>query len=243
VEGQLLALLETVSEKLDSPSLSHKMEILEQILDHSAAANDKVLVFTHSLDTLDYIERRCKKSRRRYARLDGATRMKDRQTLTRGLNKTNTYDVCLISTRAGSQGLNFYGANRVVIMDDYFNPMYEEQAIGRAYRIGQTKHVYVYRLSVGGTFEDALHNQSLFKIQLANRVVDKKKPQRHALKGFGEYVFPPKHVEQKVLDGFRDKDPGVLTHILESQKKSVFPALVEPRQLLTVIQTRHHPVD
>ncbi|MCJ1394694.1 hypothetical protein MMC18_007574 [Xylographa bjoerkii] len=201
---------------IDSVGLANKMQLLLQILQFSIAAGDKVLVFSHSLDTLNYVGQLLEKNNYTYERLDGATKMSSRQQLTKDFN-ARSVNVCLISTKAGGQGLNLFGANRVVIMDDTFNPMYEEQAIGRAYRIGQQKHVYVYRLTVGGTFEQALQDQSLFKMQLATRVVDKKNPMRHALKGAREYLFEPKTIDQKDLQEFVGKDTDVLDKILAIQ--------------------------
>ena len=207
-------------ERLQSASLSNKIKVLMQILDFAEEAGEKVLVFSHSLPTLDYVEGLLKSSHRSYKRLDGATHMTKRQQLTKDFN-SGTPSICLISTRAGGQGLNLFGANRVVIIDDSFNPMFEEQAIGRAYRIGQQKHVYVYRLTVGGTFEDALHNQSLLKLQLATRVVDKRNPERHALKGVRQYLYMPKPLEQTDISQFTGKDDLVLDRILVSQEQYV----------------------
>ncbi|MCJ1248166.1 hypothetical protein MMC30_005383 [Trapelia coarctata] len=214
VEQQIL-LFKKVSVPLGSVDLSYKMHMLFQILKLSVAVGDKVLVFSHSLPTLDYIEGLLSQMGYKYARLDGKTSMQTRQQLTKDFNKD--MDVCLISTRAGGQGLNMAGANRVVIMDSHFNPMHDEQAIGRAYRIGQKKHVYVYRLITGETFEQALHDQSLFKTQLATRVVDKKNPVRHALKGARQYLFLPKRVSQEDLKGFKG-DSEVLDKILIRQE-------------------------
>ena len=128
--------------------------------------------------------------------------------------------MCLISTRAGGEGLNLYGANRVVILDDHFNPTYEEQAIGRAYRFGQLKPVYVYRLYVGGTFEDVLRNKSLFKLQLIDRVVDKKTTVRRALRGAKAYLFKPQLCVQRDINGFGEKDVLVLARILAKQNEA-----------------------
>lgn len=213
-----MALFDAVDEPLDSIPLSFKMPLLLDILTFSAEANDKVLVFSHSIPTLNFIERMLMRSKFEYYRLDGTTKMQARQELSKNFN-TGDIDICLISTRAGGQGLNFFGANRVIIVDETFNPMHEEQAIGRAYRIGQQKEVYVYRLTVGGTFEEALQNQSLFKLQLATRVVDKKNPMRHALKGIRDYLFTPRPVEQKTFSHLVGKDPCVLDRILAGQEE------------------------
>lgn len=213
IEKQL-ALFDTVTGSLDSISHSYKMQVFDQILDASIAAGDKVLVFSHSIPTLNYLEDLFKHTGRRYARLDGRTQMSERQKLTKDFN-SGKKQVCLISTRAGGLGLNLPGANRVIIFDFGFNPIWEEQAVGRAYRIGQEKPVFVYRFTAGGTFEDRLHNQSVFKMQLASRVVDKKNPTRFALKGVRQYLFEPKVVEQKDLSDYFGKDPLVLDRVLD----------------------------
>ena len=211
-------LFENLSQDINSIQLAHKMQLLMQVLDFSEEAGDKVLVFSHSIPTLDYIEQILRRSKRQFERLDGKTRMSARSDLTKEFNSGDS-KICLVSTRAGGQGFNLFGANRVVIIDDNFNPMHEQQAIGRAYRLGQQKHVYVYRLTVGGTFEEAMQNQSLFKLQLATRVVDKKNPMRNALKGVRRYLFSPKNVEQQDITQFQDKDELVLDRILASQEK------------------------
>ena len=197
----------------DELSLSYKMCILMKILELTDAAQDKALVFSHRIATLDYIQQQLEKGRKLYARIDGKLPTQKRQQITKDFNEGNI-NICLISTRAGGTGLNLFGANRVVILDEHFNPTWEQQAIGRAYRIGQQKIVYVYRLTTGGTFEKAIQNQALFKEQLADRVVDRKNPCRNALRGVGHYLFPPEPVEQEPLEQFAGKDPAVLDNLL-----------------------------
>jgi hypothetical protein len=125
----------------------------------------------------------------------------------------------LISTAAGGLGLNITGANRVVIFDFKFNPIMEEQAVGRAYRIGQLKPVFVYRFVIGGTFETTVLNKTIFKMQLASRVVDKKNPLAYAKRKVGDFLFEPKEVEQKDLAEFKGMDV-VLDSVLASQTES-----------------------
>lgn len=211
---------------LDSLSLAYKMELLMQIIKHSKAAGDKVLVFSHSLLTLNYITNVLTSDDQKFLRLDGSVPTAKRQAMTKKFNEMSV-DILLISTKAGGTGLNLYGANRVIILDDNFNPTWEEQAIGRAYRIGQTKHVYVYRLTTGGTFEEALHNQSLFKQQLATRAVDQRNIARLASRS-ADYFRPLEHVEQKDLGPFKGKDPDVLDKILASQDNGCFIRNIVP---------------
>ena len=207
-----------LGEAVDTLHLSNKMQALMSIIELSNNAGDKVLVFSHRLDTLDYIGTQLKDSRRTFSRIDGLTPPQRRQEVTKSFNEGSD-PICLISTRAGGQGLNMFGANRVIILDSHFNPMWEQQAVGRAYRIGQKKHVYVYRLTVAGTFEEEMHDQALFKEQLVTRVLEKKNPHRVGFKGAKQYLFPPKEVEKRNIEMFLGKDPAVLDHLLKDQDR------------------------
>ena len=227
------SIFKNLSQPLEALCLSNKMRVLMQILNFADAARDKVLVFSHRIATLDYIVDQLTRASKTYARIDGTLDTNKRQQISKDFN-VGKVNICLISTRAGGTGLNFYGANRVVIMDENFNPTWEQQAIGRAYRIGQQKPVYVYRLQAAGTFEGIIQNQGLFKEQLATRVVDKKNPTRSATKGTGAYLFPPKPIEQKDLTGSFG-DPLILDQLLSDQAKYVqlyFTALKANKPLL-----------
>jgi superfamily II DNA/RNA helicase len=212
VMAELQRLFNAVPDQ-DCPSLSHRVQILNQIVRRSIKAGDKVLVFSHSLPSLSYIERLLTKQGIKHCRLDGQMRAGLRQNAVKQFNTRDDLDVFLISTRAGGQGLNIYGANRVILFDFQFNPSWEEQAIGRAYRLGQKKDVFVYRFIAGGTFESAVHNRTLYKMQLASRVVDKKNPIRRASRNNTQYLRAPKEVEQIDLSEFKGKD-SVLDAIL-----------------------------
>ncbi|KAL8819051.1 MAG: hypothetical protein Q9223_002429 [Gallowayella weberi] len=198
-------------------NLANKMKILLHILKLSQDTGDRVLVFTHSLPTLDYIADLLVQEKLKYLRMDGRVNPNRRQKLAKGFNNEGRGEIFLISTRAGGTGINLFAANRVVIMDDSFNPTWEEQAVGRAYRIGQTKPVFVYRLTVAGTFEEVIHNQSLFKQQLATRAVDKRQIARSATRSMKDYFQPLKDVEQTDLEPCKGKDPEILDCILAIQ--------------------------
>ena len=214
ITQKLLTIYSAHPTSLDSISLSFKMQVLKHILDLAKKAGDKALVFSHSLSTLDYVENVLKTAKRDYKRIDGVIKPVLRQSMTKSFNQADKYSVFLVATRAGGLGLNMYGANRVILLDSGFNPMHEEQAIGRAYRIGQQKPVFVYRLTIGGTFEERLINQAIFKQQLATRVVDKKDIRRSAGKGLKQYLFLPESLEQKEFTECMGKDELVLDQVL-----------------------------
>ena len=199
--------------EIEDYALSNKIRILLRILDECKKVRDKVLVFSQSLATLDYIENICKRQKVVYQRLDGHTRPTTRQDLVHKFNTDPSSEVYLISTTAGGVGLNIHGANRVVIFDFKYTPADEQQAIGRAFRLGQTKPVYVYWLQNGGTFEDTIQNNTVFKTQLASRVVDKKNPDPWS-KRFAEYFAMPRPVEQGPLNTAEDQ---VLDALLKNE--------------------------
>lgn len=213
------------TEDLMSIELSHKVAILCQILDAAKAVGDKTLIFSSSIPTLNYLESVCRVQGRPYQRLDGKTNILKRQAHIRAFNK-GTDEVYLISTNAGGLGLNLQSANRVVVFDFKFNPIQEEQAVGRAYRIGQLKPTFVYRFVCGGTFEDNIHNKTIFKAQLASRVVDKKSPLAAASKSLGDFLYEPKDVPQKELTQFKGIDK-VLDKILASDTGGVIRSIVQ----------------
>jgi transcriptional regulator ATRX len=213
-ETQVQELLLLVNQSLD-PALSAKTKILMEILRLSEACGDQVLLFTHSIPSLDYLEELFQDQGISYGRVDGTMKMDARNDLLDDFN-AHKFSVLLVSTRAGGTGLNIQAANRVVIFDFNFNPAWEQQAVGRAYRFGQTKPVFVYRFVAGGTFEAKLYNTQLFKTSLSARVVDNKNPRRNAKRSTREYLYAPRPVKEEDLSQWISKDPNVLDHVLKT---------------------------
>lgn len=171
---------------------SGKMVLLLDIITMSSDVGDKTLVFSQSISTLDLVEYHLSKLTRRgktgkfwkrgkdWYRLDGRTEALARQKLVEKFNDPSNKRVkcTLISTRAGSLGINLYAANRVVIVDGSWNPTYDLQAIYRAWRYGQTKPVFAYRLMAHGTMEEKIYKRQVTKEGLAARVVDRQQIHR-----------------------------------------------------------------
>ncbi|KAF7719589.1 Uncharacterized protein PECH_005486 [Penicillium ucsense] len=215
-------LLQSYPNKADV-SLSHRAVLLDKILDLCAEAGDKVLVFTQSIPTLNFLDNMLKERGRSFRRIDGSVTGLDRQTIVKEFNREDDEEphILLISTRAGGVGLNMHSANRVVIFDFLFNPMWEEQAVGRAYRIGQKKPVFVYRFVSGGTFEQLIFNNAVFKRQLAVRVVDKKTVVRESSRKVSTYLT---HVHDVVRDDQHEAlgwDSQVLDKLLHSEYREI----------------------
>ncbi|KAL8104242.1 protein CHROMATIN REMODELING 20 isoform X2 [Apium graveolens] len=171
---------------------SGKMVLLLDVLLMSSEIGDKVLIFSQSLATLDLIELylskllrakkegKCWKKGKDWYRLDGRTEGSERQKLVDRFNEPSNKRVkcTLISTRAGSLGINLQAANRVIIVDGSWNPTHDLQAIYRVWRYGQTKPVYAYRLLAHGTMEEKIYKRQVTKESLAARVVDRQQVHR-----------------------------------------------------------------
>lgn len=214
--ADLLSKINTVFDstpRIEDPSLSHRAILLNKIIDESTKIGDKILIFTQSLPTMNFINIMLTERRLRFQRIYGSTTAVERQAVTKRFNTDPDQQILLISTKAGGVGLNMFGANRVVIFDFLFNPMWEEQAVGRAYRLGQTKTVFVYRFVAGGTFEENIFNKAVFKRQLAVRVVDKKNVVRQSSKNSPILLHPVKPVKKSDHTEIKGKDK-VLDEIL-----------------------------
>lgn len=215
-----LALIEEVSSTLseapeihDKAPFSHRLEILRKILEGSAQAGDKVVIFSQSLPTVNCLQQVLVRLGTNFRRIDGDSDSSERQSISRSFNSGDDVQVMIISTKAGGVGLNLYGANRVVIFDSTFNPMWENQAVGRAYRMGQRRPVYVYRLRSSGTFEDLLYRQALTKTELFHTIVNKKDVSAKGTKSKTNWLFRVRDMERQPIHDIMGGDPYVFDKI------------------------------
>jgi SNF2 family DNA or RNA helicase len=106
-----------------------------------------------------------------YAYLDGQTKEQTRQTEVEKFQEEENCRVFLISLKAGGTGLNLTAADYVYLVDPWWNPAAEAQAIDRCYRIGQDKHVIAYRMICKGTIEEKMLNMQASKKQLSGQLL------------------------------------------------------------------------
>ncbi|XP_040898844.1 DNA excision repair protein ERCC-6-like 2 isoform X2 [Toxotes jaculatrix] len=174
-------------EALSDPVYSGKMKALQKLLKYYLQKRDKVLLFSLSTKLLDVLESYCMAEGLDYSRLDGTTKSKERVQIVKEFNSSSNINVCLISTMAGGLGLNFVGANVVVLFDPTWNPANDLQAIDRAYRIGQCRDVTVLRLISLGTVEEVIYLRQVYKQQLQCSVVGRESSRRYfeAVQGHG----------------------------------------------------------
>nr|XP_046243670.1 DNA excision repair protein ERCC-6-like 2 isoform X2 [Scatophagus argus] len=180
---------EEAFEALSDPKYSGKMKVLQKLLKCYLQKRDKVLLFSLSTKLLDVVESYCMAEGLDYSRLDGTTKAKDRVRIVKEFNCSSHANLCLVSTMAGGLGLNFVGANVVVLFDPTWNPASDLQAIDRAYRIGQCRDVTVLRLISLGTVEEVIYLRQVYKQQLQSSVVGKESARRYfeAVQGHGVY--------------------------------------------------------
>ena len=152
-----------------NPEFCGKWRILKKLLNfwHNEGGN-KVLVFSHSVRLLKMLQMLFTNTSYTVAYLDGTMKYEDRYKVVAEFNTDPTQFVFLISTKAGGVGLNITSANKVVVVDPNWNPTYDLQAQDRAYRIGQTRDVEVFRLISQGTLEEIVYARQIYKQQQAS---------------------------------------------------------------------------
>ncbi|XP_008115961.2 DNA excision repair protein ERCC-6 [Anolis carolinensis] len=157
---------------------SGKMIVVESLLKIWYKQGHRVLLFTQSRQMLHIIEAFLKQRSYSYVKMDGTTTVASRQPLISRFNEDTSIFIFLLTTRVGGLGVNLTGADRVIIYDPDWNPSTDTQARERAWRIGQTKEVTVYRLLTAGTIEEKIYHRQIFKQFLTNRILKDPKQRR-----------------------------------------------------------------
>ncbi|XP_028164120.1 uncharacterized protein LOC114355472 [Ostrinia furnacalis] len=220
---------------------SAKMELFFYILNESIKMGDRLLLFSQSLFTLnlieDFLERNyipgtnCLWERNtNYYRLDGSTHALEREKLINEFNANPHVYLFLVSTRAGSLGINLVGANRVIVFDASWNPCHDTQAVCRVYRYGQKKPCFVYRFVMDWCLEKKIYDRQINKQGMADRVVDECNPDAVlSMKEITNLCFDndEKESEAKDLSEYKDKYldvlmQGIITQLWKSLSKEPF---------------------
>ena len=147
---------------------SGKFEKLKVMLEEIISEGHRVLLFSQFVNMLDIVKGWLEREGIEYEYLTGKT--KDRQAAVEHFNNSNI-PIFLISLKAGGTGLNLTGADYVIHYDPWWNPAVEDQATDRAYRIGQTKKVFVYRLITKNTVEEKIQKLKTIKRNLVDSVI------------------------------------------------------------------------
>ncbi len=150
---------------------SSKLDALLNMIDEIVDEGHKILVFSQFVEMLTLIRADIEKAGYTYEYIDGQTPAKDRLEKVNRFNADPDIPIFLISLKAGGTGLNLTGADYVIHYDPWWNPAVENQATDRAHRIGQTRHVFNYKLITRGTVEEKILGLQKKKKELADLVI------------------------------------------------------------------------
>ncbi|MFO7863477.1 MAG: DEAD/DEAH box helicase, partial [Salinivirgaceae bacterium] len=156
----------------DAEEQSGKTEIVLKDLENLVAENHKVLIFSFFTKHLDIIADECKKKKWKYEMLTGKTSQTEREQVISNFQENTDEHIFLISLKAGGVGLNLTAADYVMVLDPWWNPAAEAQAINRAHRIGQKKNVMVYRYVTKDTVEEKIRTLQENKQQLSDNLIE-----------------------------------------------------------------------
>ena len=148
---------------------SGKLEEIQSKLEELMSENHKVLIFSQFIRHLAILRRYLDEKGIRYAYLDGSTT--DRQAQVELFQQDETIKIFLISLKAGGLGLNLTAADYVFILDPWWNPAIEAQAVDRAHRIGQQKTVFTYKFITKNSVEEKILDLQRSKQKLFNNLI------------------------------------------------------------------------
>lgn len=148
---------------------SAKLALLREMLTDLLAEDRRILIFSQFTGMLSLIAEELQKARIPFVTLTGSTR--DRTEPVRRFQEGEV-PVFLISLKAGGVGLNLTAADTVIHFDPWWNPAAENQATDRAYRLGQDKPVFVYKLIVAGSIEEKIVAMQQQKAELAEGILE-----------------------------------------------------------------------
>ena len=141
-------------ENVNPANASGKLDLFGELLEEVLDGGHRVLVFSQFTGMLALLKERLSAEKIEFCYLDGSTT--DRGAVVQRFQDHPTIPVFLISLKAGGVGLNLTGADTVIHFDPWWNPAVEDQATGRAHRIGQTRVVTSYKLITRDTVEEKI---------------------------------------------------------------------------------------
>lgn len=149
-----------------------KLQILEKLLWNLKAGKHRILIFTQMSRMLDIFEQFLNYHGHTYLRLDGSTKIEQRQAMMERFNADQRIFCFILSTRSGGVGVNLTGADTVIFYDSDWNPTMDAQAQDRCHRIGQTRDVNIYRLVSVRTVEENILQKARQKKLLGDLAIE-----------------------------------------------------------------------
>jgi SNF2 family DNA or RNA helicase len=159
---------------IDKEEESGKFEEVTRMLMNIVSENHKVLIFSSFVQHLNLYAKFLDEKHMKYSLLTGKTQ--NRQQVIEDFQNDTENQVFLISLKAGGVGLNLTAADYVFLLDPWWNPAAENQAINRAHRIGQDKKVFVYRFISSDSIEEKIVQLQERKSELADLFINTNNP-------------------------------------------------------------------
>lgn len=161
----------------EDPTSSTKIMFILDLLQLAARMKEKVVLFSKYLDPFYLLERMLKKAwgwhlNREILKIEGRTSLEERESTIDRFNEDTKAKILFASIKTCGEGVSLIGASRIVLLDVQWNPMVSRQAVSRAFRIGQKKKVFVYRLVGVGTKEEEAHFRASEKEWLAKQIFE-----------------------------------------------------------------------
>ncbi|HEY9117971.1 MAG TPA: DEAD/DEAH box helicase, partial [Roseivirga sp.] len=148
---------------------SGKLEDITYMIESAISEGHKILIFSQFVKHLSLVKAYLEDKKTDFAYLDGST--KDRQGQVEKFQNNEKIKVFLISLKAGGLGLNLTEADYVFLLDPWWNPAIEEQAVDRAHRIGQKNTVFTYKFITRNTVEEKILALQKNKLKLASELI------------------------------------------------------------------------
>lgn len=146
-----------------------KLRVALRMIEAHAVDGKRTLVFSRSKRLLQMLDILLRRSSISSVRFDGDTPIQDRASAIKAFNEGSS-SACLATTQVGGVGVTFTGASRVILLDPSWNPAADAQAVDRVHRIGQSDDVVVYRLVMGGTVDEKVYRNQVFKMMAARQM-------------------------------------------------------------------------
>ncbi|KAI7746430.1 hypothetical protein M8C21_015338 [Ambrosia artemisiifolia] len=203
--------------------LSCKIPFIVSLLDNLIPEGHHVLIFSQTRKMLNLIQDAINARGYKFLRIDGTTKASDRLKIVNDFQEgIGAPPIFLLTSQVGGLGLTLTKADRVIVADPAWNPSTDNQSVDRAYRIGQTKDVLVYRLMTCGTVEEKIYRKQIYKGGLFKSATEHKEQIRYfSQQDLRELFSLPKHgfdvsVTQQQLHEEHDcehkMDPSLKAH-------------------------------
>ncbi|XP_062227278.1 SNF2 domain-containing protein ENL1 [Phragmites australis] len=232
--------------------VSCKLSFIMSLLRNLVEEGHHVLIFSQTRKMLNLIQEAILLEGYKFLRIDGTTKVSERERIVKDFQEGRGAPIFLLTTQVGGLGLTLTKAARVIVVDPAWNPSTDNQSVDRAYRIGQTKDVIVYRLMTSATIEEKIYKLQVFKGALFRTATEQKEQTRYFSKNEVQELFSlpqqgfdvslthkqlqEEHGQQVVMDESLRKHilfleqqgiAGVSHHSLLFSKTAILPTLNE----------------